>query len=379
MKRLLTIGHSYVVAANRQLAHHMALQGRDEWDVTAVAPRRFRGDLRHIDIEPIAGEACALRAVPVRLDRVPHLMWYGGDVRDILARKWDVVHCWEEPYTRSAARIARVVPAATKLIVASFQNISKQYPWPLRAYERETMSRANGWIAFGETVRDTLKERAGYADTPCRVIPPGVDLARFHPDPKMRRAIRERLGWPPDGVVVGYLGRFVDEKGIETLAAAADGPLRDGRCRVLFVGGGDREGRLREFAARHPGRVQVQTGVPHDEVPAWLAAMDVLCAPTRSTSHWREQFGRMLIEAMACGVALVASDSGEMPFVVADAGAIVGEDDTEGWARAIRDMIEDEPARLAYADRGIARAHEHYGWPLVARQHLAFFDEVVRG
>jgi glycosyltransferase involved in cell wall biosynthesis len=379
VKRLLTIGHSYVVAANRQLAHHMAMQGGGEWDVTAVAPLRFRGDLRKIDVEPIAGEASTLRAVPMRLDRVPHLMWYGGEAREIFAAGWDVVHCWEEPYTRSAARIAGAIPPRAKLVVASFQNISKRYPWPLRAYERRTMERANGWIAFGETVRETLKDRAGYADTPCRVIPPGVDLERFHPDPPSRRAIRDRLGWPADAVVVGYLGRFIEDKGIDTLIAAAGGPLRDGRCHVLFVGGGARERSLREFASNHPGRVHVQTGVPHDEVPAWLNAMDILCAPTRSTPRWREQFGRMLIEAMACGIALAASDSGEIPFVVGDAGIVVGEHDAEGWKRAVTGLIEDEAARQACARRGLARAREGYGWPLVARRHLAFFDEVLRG
>ena len=217
MKRLLTIGHSYVVAANRQLAHHMALAGRGEWEVTAVAPRRYRGDLRLIDAEPIDGEACALRTVPVRFDRVPHLMSYAGKAREILAAGWDVVHCWEEPYTRSAAQVARAVAPGAALVVASFQNIDKTYPWPISAYERRVMTRANGWIAFGETVRGALEQRLDYRDKPVRVIPPGVDLQRFHPDAEAAGVIRARLGWPDDAFVVGYLGRFVEEKGIGVL------------------------------------------------------------------------------------------------------------------------------------------------------------------
>jgi glycosyltransferase involved in cell wall biosynthesis len=373
MKRLLTIGHSYVVAANRQLAHHMALAGRGEWEVTAVAPRRYRGDLRLIDVEPIDGEACALRTVPVRFDRVPHVMSYAGKVREILAGEWDVVHCWEEPYTRSAAQIARAIAPGAAMVVASFQNIDKIYPWPISAYEHRSMRRANGWIAFGETVRHALKGRPDYRDKPVRVIPPGVDLQRFRPDPDAAAAIRARLGWPADAFVVGYLGRFVEQKGIGLLVQLlADMPPA---WRALFVGGGPLEPSLRAFASQHQGRVHVQTGVTHDEVPAWLNAMSVLCAPSRTTAKWREQFGRMLIEGMACGVAVIASDSGEMPFVVGDAGVIAAEGDAAAWKAAL-EQVADGPSRRACAARGLARAHERYAWPLVARRHLDFFDEV---
>jgi glycosyltransferase involved in cell wall biosynthesis len=376
MKRLLTIGHSYVVAGNRMLAHHMAMAGAGEWDVTAVAPLRYRGDLRAIDAEPIAGEACALERLPVRLDAAPHLMWYDG-VRKLLARPWDLVHCWEEPYVFAGAQIARATRPSAKLVFATFQNLAKEYPWPLSAFERATIRRADGWIAFGETVRGTLAARDGYASTPCRVIPPGVDVGRFAPDAGTGRGIRERLGWPADGLVVGFLGRFIDDKGLRTLMAALDACASP--WRALFVGGGPREPLLRAFAARHPGRVHVQTGVPHDEVPRWLNAMSVLCAPSQTTARWREQFGRMLIEAMACGVPAIASDSGEMPFVVGDAGVVVGERDVAGWTAGIDRLLASPPLRAEYAARGRARAEQAFAWPVVARAHLDFFDAVLAG
>jgi glycosyltransferase involved in cell wall biosynthesis len=67
-----------------------------------------------------------------------------------------------------------------------------------------------------------------------------------------------------------------------------------------------------------------------------------------------------------------------MPFVVADAGMIVGENDDVGWRDAIDQLAVDGPCRRAYAQRGLSRARERYSWPLVARRHLAFFDEVRR-
>jgi glycosyltransferase involved in cell wall biosynthesis len=377
MKRLLTIGHSYVVAANRALAHQMAVAGRGEWSVTAVAPDRYRGDLREIRAEAIPGEASSLHTVPMRFDRVPHLMWFGGKARRLLSAEWDVVHCWEEPYVLAAAQIARAIRPSATLIVGTFQNISKSYPWPLSAFERRTMGRADGWVAFGRSVHEALAQRPGYRETPCRVIPPGVDLDRFRPDVEQGGAVRERLGWPADAVVVGFLGRFVEQKGLPMLLDA----LGRARCRwhALFVGGGPLEGPLRRFADAHPGRVHIATGVSHHDVPPWLNAMTMMCAPSQTTPRWREQFGRMLIEAMACGVPAITADSGEMPAVVGDAGVVVGERDTAAWAATIDRLAADPHERHRLAARGLERAHSHYAWPVVARAHLDFFAALREG
>lgn len=375
MKRLLTIGHSYVIAANRRLAHEMAVQGRGRWDVTAVAPSRLRGDLREVDLEPLRNEACTVRPLDLRLARLPHLRFYDRQLRELLSSAWDVVHVWEEPYVAACAQVAAFAPKAARVVPATFQNIVKNYPPPLGYFERRVMRRADGWIAFGVTVNDAQQSKPGYAAKPSRVITPGVDVARYKPDDDARREVRERLGWDDEVPVVGYLGRFVPEKGLSLLINAL-AAVR-GSWRALFVGGGPMEAGLRRFAAAHPGRVAVLTGVVHDAVPAHLNAMDVLCAPSQTTARWREQFGRMLIEAMACGVPVIASDSGEIPHVVGDGGAIVPEHRVDDWTRAIESLAGDPAKRRELSLRGQARANERYAWPVVARAHLAFFEELM--
>jgi glycosyltransferase involved in cell wall biosynthesis len=374
MKRLLTIGHSYVVGENRRLAREMTLQGAGEWSVTTVAPRRFRGDLGRIDMQRMADEAGTLEALPVRFDRSPHFMWYAG-LRPVLDAPWDVIHCWEEPYVLAGAQVARGARRPARLAIATFQNIEKRYPWPLSAFERSTMTRADGWIAFGETVHDALAARRGYSDKPCRVIPPGVDLTRFRPDALVRRQTLDRLGWGPRDRVVGYLGRFVPEKGIPLLLDALRGATEP--WRALFVGGGPLQGALEQFAREHSGRVHVANGVTHDQVPEWLSAMTLLCAPSQTTSGWREQFGRMLIEAMACGVPVIASNSGEMPSVVGDAGVVLAEREVSAWSQAIDRLLGDEAVRRDHAARGVERANARFGWPVVARAHLSFFESLM--
>src|SRR3954453_19365380 len=88
-RRLVTLGHSYVISANRRLAHEMAVQGGGSWQVTALAPASYRGDLGRVRTQPFEGEANELKTVGVHLDRVPHLMWFSG-LRAVLDADWDV-------------------------------------------------------------------------------------------------------------------------------------------------------------------------------------------------------------------------------------------------------------------------------------------------
>lgn len=353
----------------------MALAGAGEWQVTAAAPARLRGDLRDIELEPIEREACRVASLDVRFGSHPHLRTYGRQLRPLLREQWDLVHCWEEPYVIASAQVARGIDRTARFVPATFQNIRKTYPWPVSALEGRVMTRANAWIAFGQTVYDTLRGHAGYAEKPARVLSPGVDITSFHPDPAERQKIRQRLGWADQDMVVGFVGRFVEEKGVDTLIHAFERSKRP--WHLLFVGGGPLASRIRSVERQHPARVRLVDDATHDDVPGYLRAMDVMCAPSRTTTRWREQFGRMLIEAMASGVPVVASDSGEIPHVVQDAGVLIAENDIEKWTEAIDRVVGDAGVRGGLASRGLARARADFAWPIVARQHLDFFDEVL--
>ena len=374
MKRLLTIGHSYVVGLNRRLADEMARQGTDRWSVTVGAPSSYAGDLGRITLAPIENEACRLVPLPVHLDRSPHLMFYGG-LRRLMSEPWDVVHCWEEPYVMAGAQIARRAPREAALVFSSFQNLAKVYPPPFNWMEQQVLKRANGWIAFGRTVLDAQIQRDGYARLPSRTIPPGVDTLAFTPQADARARVRADRGWDESVPVIGFAGRFVPEKGLAVLIQALEKLTVP--WRALLVGGGPELASLQAFSAAHPGRVSIASGVTHHEMPAYLNAMDVLCAPSQTTARWREQFGRMLIEAMACGVPVLASRSGEIPHVLGDAGILLPEGDVAGWAATLTRVTGDAGLRRDLADRGLRRARTEFAWTVVARRHLEFFDELM--
>ncbi|WP_426757117.1 glycosyltransferase family 4 protein [Myxococcus sp. Y35] len=377
-RRLITISHSYVVGLNRRLANELAREGAGTWDVTAVAPRFFHGDLSPLTLKLEPDEPARTESVRALFSRSLHGFVYAPALRGHLARGADLVHAWEEPYVMAGLEVALLTPRGVPLVFCSAQNLPKRYPPPFAQMERLVVQRASGWVAWGETVRDNLVARPGYAERPARTIPMGVDVESFRPDRAAGASLRRELGWQDAGPpVVGYLGRFVPEKGIGLLMAALD--QLGTPWRALFVGGGPQESTLRGWASRHGDRVRLLTGVPHAGVPRVLNAMDVLCAPSQTTPRWKEQFGRMLAEGFACGVPVLGSDSGEVPHTIGGAGLVLPESSVSAWADALATLLESPERRRELAAHGRERAVTRFAWPVVARAHLDFFDEVLAG
>ena len=376
-KRLLTVSHSYVVAQNRCLAHEIAQAGKGNWEIRTIAPRFMKGDLRHIQFEELTNDQSNAQTVNYYWSRYPHVMMCGLELKRILSEPWDLVHVWEEPFVLSGAQTAWWKPKTAKLIFASFQNIEKKYPPPFCWFERYTVNRCDGWISYGQTSHQTLSSRPGYADKSSTIIPVGVDVESFYPDKAIGLAVRKKLGWTDSTAcpVIGFLGRFVPEKGISLIMRILD--QLNSPWRALFVGGGPMETELKRWGAQKGDRVRVITGVPHDLVNGYLNAMDVMLAPSQTTPRWKEQFGRMIIEAFAAGVPVIGSDSGEIPYVIRDSGMVVGENDEDGWVRELTELLESPSRRLELRDRSIQRAHKEFTWRVVAEKHLHFFKRII--
>jgi phosphatidyl-myo-inositol dimannoside synthase len=373
----LSLAHSYVVRMNRRLAHEMARAGGALWEVVAAAPRYFHGnDLRPVRLEASADEPCRVVALNAYLTRRVHIFVYGRQLRSVLSQGWDVVHCWEEPYIFAGGEVAWWTRPGTALVFRTAQSMNKDYIPPFRWIERYAMRKAAGWICSGSLVAQALSGRPGY-DKPMAQIPLGVDVESFRPDPEAGRAVLQKLGWEPGPPVVGYLGRFVPGKGLDLLIRALD--RLKGDWRAMFVGAGPMESHLRKWAAGHGDRVRLCTDVTHDHVPAYLNAMNVLCAPSQTMPNWKEQFGRMVVEAFAVGLPFIGSDSGEIPIVIKDAGVVVGEKDELGWTKAIADLLGSPERCRELTGRGLQRARDEFAWPIVARKYLDFFETLLPG
>jgi glycosyltransferase involved in cell wall biosynthesis len=202
----------------------------------------------------------------------------------------------------------------------------------------------------------------------------GVDVGTFRP--RDARALRRTLGL--DGFVVGFVGRLRWEKGVDLLLRAA---ARIGAVRVLLVGGGAYRAELESLARSLElrDRVVIVDSVPHHEVPDYLSAMDVLVLPSRSTPRWKEQFGHVLIEAMACGTPVIGSDSGAIPETLGEAGLVFPEGDAKALADRIRLLGANPRERERLRDHGRERVGASFTHDQVARETARIYRAVLQG
>jgi glycosyltransferase involved in cell wall biosynthesis len=363
-----------VIGLNRRLAHEMARVSERDWEVTCVAPRTYHADLGLVAFAREPDEPCETRAVSAFLTRSPHLFAYGPELRTLLRDGWDAIYSWEEPYIVSGYQLARWAPPTAAFTFLTLQNIRKRYPPPFSWFETASLARADGWFYCGHSIHRAQHDKPGYAERPSRFGPLGVDLGAFHPDREAGAEARRALGWSVEGPpVVGFVGRFVPEKGLRLLMDALDQTREP--FRALFVGGGPLESDIRRWGGSQGDRVRVVT-LTHDQVPPYVNAIDLLAAPSETRKNWAEQFGRMLIEAFACGIPAIGSDSGEIPHVVMDAGLVVREGDRDAWSRAIDELLGNAERRRELGERALERARSLYAWPVVARAYLDFLEEL---
>ena len=335
--------------------------------LTVVVPPCWRDERGVIPLERAHTQGYELVVEPIAFNGHFHVHFYPRLARQFKRVRPDIVHIDEEPYNLATAQamwLARRVDA--RPLFFTWQNLLRRYPPPFSWIERYTLRQAAFAIAGNADAVAVLRAK-GYSG-PARVIPQfGVDPELFSPGEE--ESTRETF-------TVGYVGRLVAEKGVADLIRALAG--LSGSWRLRIVGSGPLRQTL-EAEARALGageRVSFEEQVPSTEIPAHLRQLDVLVLPSRTRPNWKEQFGRALVEAMSCGVAVVGSDSGEIPRVIGEAGLVFPEGDVEALRGCLAQLMRDPSRRAELASRGRARVLAHYTQAQVAAQTYAVYQEM---
>lgn len=255
----------------------------------------------------------------------------------------DVVYAHFLVPAGTAAAIAAAAGGAPLVVTAHGTDVANaERSAALRAVTRATVSRARAVIAVSEHLAARLAVAVPPARAKTTVIDCGVDLTVFAP--RDAHEARASLGWTGDGPFVVCAGTLAERKNVVRLADAFS---RLGRGQLAFVG----DGPLRDVVATRAG-VRVTGRVAHDEVPAWLAAADVVAQPSII-----EPFGQVTLEGMAMARPVLATQVGGPPeFVPAGAGVLVDPENTDDVERGLRAALElpcpNPAARAAALEHG---------------------------
>ena len=336
-------------------------------DLTVLAPPSWADERGVQRLERAHTQGYQLREIPIRFNGNFHLHHYPTLAREIRWFKPHIVHIDEEPYnlaTWQALWHARRLGA--KSLFFSWQNIQRAYPPPFNWGERYAMRNADYALAGATAAADVLRAK-GYAG-PLAVIP------QFGTSPDL---FQPAASFPERPFTFGYIGRIVPEKGVEILLRAAAQLKGDWRLRL--VGGGSAREEM-EALARSLGNGE-QTAfigqLPSMDLPAEYHKLDALVLPSLTRPNWKEQFGRVLVEAMAGGVPVLGSDSGAIPEVIGDAGLIVPEGDVEALASALRDLRDHPAWRAELVEKGRARFLAHFTHERIAEATVTVYRELM--
>lgn len=352
---------------------YIGLQRQTEWELLIVTPRRWKDDYgRNVEAAASPDLRGQLLALPVGRSGNYPLHYFRSRLANHIQRfEPDCIYICHEPYAVSTFQMLRAAKAVTSVPIGvrSSQNIAKRYPTPFRQAEQFVYRNSNFAVVVTENVANVMRMK-GYTK-PISVIPMPVDLRTFFPAPTRSDASQMRMG---------FVGRLVPEKGVDT-ALIAVARLPRGSVNLTIIGDGSYGAVLRKLANSLgvDEAVTWRGALDRDSTAAAFRDFDIVLVPSKETKRWREQFGRVVIEAAATGVPVIATRSGELPYLVdaANAGWIVEEGDAIGMAAILQTLLDDPMQLQEVGQRARAAVIERYSEQVVIDQLAHTLSEAV--
>lgn len=361
--RVLMISKACIVGIYQRKLEYIA---QHDIELMVIVPPSWRDERGEMLLERVHVDGYTLKTLPIRFNGNFHLHFYHQLGRVIRDFQPDIMHIEEEPYNVSTWQaLFHAKRVSAKTVVFSWQNILRKYPPPFSIGERWTLSNTDHLLVGTESSGDVWRDK-GYTGALSVVPQFGVDHELFVPTERKRQPF-----------TVGYVGRLVEEKGVELLLKAA--AQLDFDAKLLLVGGGPMQTSVIELAEELgiSDRLNIVGQVDSSRMPALYHNIDVLVLPSLTRTNWKEQFGRVLIEAMASGVPVIGSDSGAIPDVIGEAGIIVSEGDLNQLREAIQRLHDDRQRYDALVIAGRERVVNHFTHAQIADDTVAAYRSLM--
>lgn len=352
--KLLIVSHPCVTPVNQQF--YAEVERQTGWDLTIVVPANWKTEYgKKVSPERWSGYQGQLLSIPVwKSGNIPLHIYRSVFIPLLQQLKPDAIYVHHEAYAVATAQVylANRLSLRRPIGFYSAQNILKYYPPPFRQTEQAVFQDSHFAFPISHSVEQVLCEKGCKATT--TVLPLGIDPGVYSPHPQAQE-VADALRDTKQEILIGYLGRITEEKGLKTLLHALT-QIQDLPWRLIVVGLGPYEAQFDMIAQnlQLTQRIRRLGYVPHSEAPLYLSAFDLLVLPSETRPSWKEQFGRVIIEAIACGTPVVGSDSGEIPFLIqaTSGGLTFPEGQPKALADQLRQLILNPLLRSQLVERG---------------------------
>lgn len=287
----------------------------------------------------------------------------------------DVVHILAEPWallvTQSLRHSRAVVSHGAELVWSQGSTVERNLRLSLARRNMNSVAGLASWTLAGISVARAAGLPQGkptLALCPELPVEPPFSFAT-----EQRADARARLGWAAHEVVFGFVGRFAPEKGPDLLLRAFQQADLPG-TRLAFLGSGPLKKSLK-LGAQEGGAIEFHEPIGAEEIPRFMAALDVLVVPSVSTDVAAEQFSRVAAEAMLAGTAVIASNAGALEEVVGDAAVVVPQGDEDALRGAL-ERLADAEVRKVFSARSAERAHTNFSATQRANELVEFWNQI---
>lgn len=347
MVKILVASHAGVLEVNRAVYVELARLG---FEVSFLVPESWRGDLiQNLHFQKGKSEEnCRFFTKPLIFSGNGSLFFYKSLAG--VPKDFDLLIIDEEPWSLAALQLSLWAGNRTKIFYTK-QNLKKTIPWVFRLLEKVVFHSSFAALSVESEVEEVLHWK-GYSKK-IFDFPHSYDPALFHPLSKEEKAKKRiELGLDPEKVTLLYCGRLTEEKGILDFLSVLR-KIEYSQLQCLIVGNGPLESRIKTEFQGKPF-FKLLPAIPHLQVGRTMALGDILVLPSKTQSNWKEQFGRVIVEAIACGLVVVGSDSGAIARVIdrCGGGRSFREGNVEEFLRVTTTLIQNEELRKSLQEKG---------------------------
>ena len=371
MLKVLISSHAYVVAINQQKLE--LLGSLSEVSLSLLVPESWKAALRETNLEKSTDPNYEIHSLPIFFNGNNDRFFYPifSLLKLFSKLKPDLVHIEEEPWSFACLQLnlfAKVFGAKT--IFFTWENLYREHrPW-YSLVEKINLSFSHAAVA-GNTQAKEILEKRGFKKEILVLPQLGVNQQTFQK--KKESVLANQLGLKD--FVIGYFGRLEEQKGLRDLIAVFK-KLKF-PAQLLIIGSGPLKEWLKKEAEINK-RIIYPGVINHSEIPAYFNLLDVFVLPSRTTSVWKEQFGHVLIEAMASGVPVLGSSSGAIPEVIGGAGLIFQEGDVEDLAQKITLLSQNKSLIESLSQKGLDRVKDFYTQEKIAQKTFKFYQTIAK-